>query len=315
MLLPEVAAVAAARGGVFLRRHALAGGYTDDEIRRLVSTKGWRRLRRGAYCEAQVWLRADVLEQHRMTVHAAIMVLQHPAVVSHQSAAVLLGLTLWGAPLDHVHVTRTDLHSPRREGGVHHHVGALAPEDLLVVDGIPVTSPARTAVDIAREHGAEVGLVTADAAVARPDCSVAALREVAARQADWRGARAAGRVARMADPRSESAAESRFRYLWYLAGGPDLDLQVEVTVGGVVIARLDALDFEGNTAHEVDGRVKYEGDDATDVLWREKLRQDAVRRAGVDTERWVWRDLERPERTAARMRACWRGARPWRRSS
>jgi hypothetical protein len=145
-------------------------------------------------------------------------------------------------------------------------------------------------VDVAREHGAEVGLVAADSAVARPDCSVGQLRATAARLSDWRGARAAGRVASMADPRSESAAESRFRYLWYLAGGPELDLQVEVTSGGVVIARLDALDLDGNTAHEVDGRVKYDGEDGRDVVWQEKLRQDAIQRVGLAVERWVWAD-------------------------
>jgi hypothetical protein len=312
MLLPEIAAVAAAHRGVFLRPHALAAGYTDDEIRRSHSTKEWHRVRRGAYCEAVVWKAADEPERHRMRVHAALMVLHEPAVVSHQSAAVVLGLTLWGAPLDLVHVTRTDLHSPRIEGGIHHHAGALESGDELVVDGLPVTSVARTAVDVARWHGAEVGLVTADSAVARPDCSVGQLRATAARLSDWRGARAAGRVASMADPRSESAAESRFRYLWFLAGGPELDLQVEVTVGGVVIARLDALDFDGNTGHEVDGRAKYDGEAGRDVVWREKLRQDAVHRVGLAVERWVWADIERRERTAARMRAVWRGARGWR---
>jgi hypothetical protein len=62
----------------------------------------------------------------------------------------------------------------------------------------------------------------------------------------------------------------------FLREGPELDLQVEVTVEGVVIARVDAFDFDGNTAHEVDGRIKHEGDDGRDVLWQEKLRQDAI---------------------------------------
>jgi len=97
------------------------------------------------------WRAADDVERDRMRVHAATMVLDEPAVVSHQSAAVVLGLTLWGAHLDLVHVTRTDLPAPRIEGGVHHHEGALEAGDVVVADGLRVTSPARTAVDVARE--------------------------------------------------------------------------------------------------------------------------------------------------------------------
>ena len=44
--------------------------------------------------------------RHRLLVRATMAGLRRPAVVSHQSAAVLHGLPLWDVPLDRVHVTR-----------------------------------------------------------------------------------------------------------------------------------------------------------------------------------------------------------------
>ncbi len=42
-------------GVVWLRRDALADGYTDQAIARLVRTKEWHRVRRGAYTAGELW--------------------------------------------------------------------------------------------------------------------------------------------------------------------------------------------------------------------------------------------------------------------
>ncbi len=87
-----------------LRREALAAGRSDDELGRLTRRREWQRLRRGAYVDGA--LPTDVLARHLMLVRATVPGLRRPAVVSHQSAAVLHGLPLWGVPLARVHVTR-----------------------------------------------------------------------------------------------------------------------------------------------------------------------------------------------------------------
>lgn len=309
MLLPEVAAVAGIHRGVFLRRHALAGGYSADEVRRRLACREWVAVRRGAYCEGQLWTAADEPERHRMRVHAVSMVLDEPAVFSHTSAATMLGLRTWGVSLGTVHVTRGDLRSGRHEGGVQHHPAGLPEGDVVEVEGLRVTTPARTAVDVARLAGAEAGLVTADSAAAHPACSVELIRAAAARMSDWPGARAAGCMAEMVDARSESGGESRFRYRWVMSGCGELELQVEVTIGGVVVARLDGYDVAADIGHEFDGRSKYRldaarnKDEAAEILWAEKRREDQIRRVITGLERWIWFDLEQPDRTAARMRA------------
>jgi hypothetical protein len=109
-----------------LRREALAHGYSVEEIERLCREGTWIRVRRGAYADASMWRVMSPQDRHRVIVHAVVRVLDRPAVVSHVSACVLLNLPTWGYDLSRVHVTRCDLHSPRIEGGVHHHAGSLS---------------------------------------------------------------------------------------------------------------------------------------------------------------------------------------------
>jgi hypothetical protein len=58
---------------------------------------------------------------------------------------------------------------------------------------------------------------------------------------------------------------------------------------------------------EFDGRVKYgrllkEGQDAGEVVFREKQREDLLRDLGWEVVRWVWADLAHPEVIAERLR-------------
>ena len=86
-----------------LRREAVTAGWSDDELGRLVRAGDLTRLRRGAYVDSV--LPADEAAVHGLLVRATVAGLRRPAVVSHQSAAVLHGLPLWDVPLDRVHVT------------------------------------------------------------------------------------------------------------------------------------------------------------------------------------------------------------------
>jgi predicted transcriptional regulator of viral defense system len=81
---------------LLLRRDAIASGRSDGELGRLVRAGQLSRLRRGAYVD-QV-LPAGTEAVHRLLVEATVAGLRRPAVVSHQSAAVLHGLPLWDAP-------------------------------------------------------------------------------------------------------------------------------------------------------------------------------------------------------------------------
>jgi hypothetical protein len=126
------------------RPELLAAGITDDELRRLRTQRRLTALRPGAYVASDDPRLDDAIARHVLMVRAAVQSVAPGTVVSHASAAALHGLTLWGVPLDRVHLTRD-----RRSGGRctalrHVHTAGLADDEVTDVDGIAVTSIDRT---------------------------------------------------------------------------------------------------------------------------------------------------------------------------
>jgi hypothetical protein len=81
---------------------------------------------------------------------------------------------------------------------------------------------------------------------------------------------------------------------------------VRASDGGVV-GRTDFAWEDQRLVGEFDGRVKYgrllrSGQDPGDAVFREKVREDAIRDEGWGVIRWTWVDLYRPDRLAARVR-------------
>lgn len=79
---------------------------------------------------------------------AAVKAVGDGAVLSHRSAAALHGLIPEGAGLPHVTVTRRGTR-PARRGVRVHRPRSLAADEVGEADGIPVTSVARTLLDLA----------------------------------------------------------------------------------------------------------------------------------------------------------------------
>jgi len=289
-----------------LRRDAVRDGWSDDELGRLVRSGELSRLRRGAYVDGT--LPSDAAASHALLVRATLAGLRRPAVVSHQSAAVLLGLPLWDVPLDRVHVTR-------RPGAWNDsgrllccHVARLGDDEVVEVDGAVVTSPVRTALDFARSLPHEAAVVSLDAALRLGLVGHDALRTRLLDIAGTPGSRSAARAVHAADGRSGSVGESRSRVIlnrWKL---PPSALQFEVRSGaGRLIGRTDFAWEEHRLVGEFDRRVKYgrfrrPGEDAGDAVFREKGREDSIRDEGWGVVRWTWSDLRQPHRVAARVR-------------
>jgi hypothetical protein len=116
----------------------------------------------------------------------------------------------------------------------------------------------------------------------------------------WPGIRAARRVVEFLDVRSESVGESVSRVRLMEEGLPTPELQRQVLgPAGQVVARVDFLWDEHQTIGEFDGKIKYgrllkPGRRIEDVIFDEKLREDAVRDLGLQVVRWIWQDLYRP---------------------
>lgn len=150
----------------------LASGVTDAMIRSRLRAGDLLAVRQGVFLGASFWP-DDPAAQHLVRAHAE-QVANPDAVLSHQSAAVAWGLPAPGferwddLP---VAVTFPDRgHGSQRRGSVHH-IGPL-PTGQVQRDpeGYPVTSPARTAVDLAADLPLPEALVVLDGA-ARVICA------------------------------------------------------------------------------------------------------------------------------------------------
>jgi len=297
------------RPKLILRAGAFSGGYTDGEIRRLRARGIWTSAMRGAYLVTQESERLEPADRHRISMEVLRPRIAGEPVFSHLSAAVLYRLPLWRTILGPVQVTRSPPSRGHKGPRLHTHTATLQADEVAVVDGWSVTSVARTVLDLARTLPFEQALVIADAALHRKLTTAERLAAQLERSARLPGALAAGRVVSFADGLSESVGESRSRIMIHQAGLPAPELQVEVLdQRGRFVARGDFGYRRQRVIGEFDGRMKYTGDlsgkddNPREVLWNEKLREDAVRDANWSMVRWIWADLDHPTEVIARLR-------------
>ena len=289
------------RPGLNLRPDLLADGVTDTELRALRRRGVLTTVRPGAYFAGAPPDEAAVL--HRLAVLAAVVQLAPGTVVSHRSAAVLHGLPLWGVRLDRVHATRDRTSGARSSGVVHLHAAALDADEVVLVEGVLVTSLSRTLADLGRELPFEPALVPTDAALYRglvtPDDLAAAVDRAAHRPNNA----AARRMIAFADGRAESVGETRSRVAIRRAGLPAPTLQY-----AVIGTRTDFCWEDRRTVGEFDGKVKYgrrylrPGQTPGDAVFAEKRREDALRDHGFQVVRWVWDELDPFDAVLARIR-------------
>jgi hypothetical protein len=295
------------RPGLNLRRQLLADGLTDAELRGLRRRGVLADVRPGAYVHGA--RPQEAVAHHLLAVRAALPRLAAGSVLSHLSAAVVHGLPLWSVQLDRVHVTRSRVSGARRSGVVHLHAAALDPDEVTVVGELPVTSVARTVVDLGRLLSFERALVPTDGALHRGLTSPDELLEILGRRPRRPRNAAARRVVTFADGRAESPGETRSRIAMRRAGLPAPVLQY-----AVIGKRCDFWWEQFRTVGEFDGKVKYgrllrPGQEPGDAVFDEKRREDALRDHGLEVVRWVWDELDPFELPADRLRRAF-GRRP-----
>jgi hypothetical protein len=296
-------------GAVRLRRHLLADGYTDQQIRGLVRSGVLHRIRRGAYVSGQLWNDCSREDQHRIRCRA-VLVAGHPLMVlTHVSAAIERGVPVWGIALDEVHTTRTDAKSSRREAGVIHHVGILKEEDVEVINGVRVSKAARTAIEVSATSALDATLVVANGMLHLGLITEEELRAEAHQLRYWPETLGNHVLLHLVDKRMGSVAESRAGYLFWSQHLPRPEPQVEVRDEfNDLLGIVDFLWRDLGVFLEFDGKIKYSkfrrpGESLDEYLRREKLREENI----CQVTGWVcirisWVDLEHPAATARRIR-------------
>jgi hypothetical protein len=306
-----VPAVSASRDSlVWLRSELIEVGHSDRDLARRVRSGDLRRVRRGAYVDGPTYDAANEALRHRLLTEAVVRQAQTRLVISHSSAVPHHGGPTWGMPLEVAHVTRPDGRAGRAEAGVRQHQGVLDPDDVVVQQGLEVTSATRTALDVTTCASAEASLVVVNDFLHRRLTTLPDLRGRYESMQSHPFTLKTGLVLRLADARLESAGESRTLFMCFRTGLPAPEPQYEVrNHNGELIARLDFA-WPGLGAWlEFDGREKYvkfrrDGESITDVVLREKQRESMLAElTGWRCVRITWADLQRPEATAARIAA------------
>lgn len=154
---------------------------------------------------------------------AAALLVGSRGVLSGYSAAELLGAPCapWDAPAE------VTLHA----GRLHAHPGLLVRRDRLATDEqcrvrqVPVTSPARTAYDLARRLDLTDAVVAVDAVSNAARFSPDLLLHLAARYPGARGNARVADVLAHADRRSGSPMETRLRMIMLSGGLPRPEVQ------------------------------------------------------------------------------------------
>jgi len=167
--------IAESQGGYFSARQARAAGISKAVLSHHLKSGKLQRVRRGVYRLAQF------PEMPHADLFIAWLSAGEKAVLFHESALTLYGLTDLLPAEIHLTVPRT---ASRRLPGVRFHTARLQAEEITRRQGLPVTTPARTIVDMIRSGVAQEWVTQAiHQALARGMLSETTLRE----EADRRG--------------------------------------------------------------------------------------------------------------------------------
>ncbi|KGN30202.1 hypothetical protein N802_09510 [Knoellia sinensis KCTC 19936] len=242
------------------------------------------------------------VDRHAALVHATALTHrrgEHLVFVA-DSAAAVLGLpriTAWPSVVRHL-VNRRGV-----SGSAVLRPLLGRPTEYLVVNGVRVSTPARTVVDLARHGTLEDAVTAADYCLRHVLCTPVELNaELALVPAGAPGRARARTVVELADGLSMSPGESFSRVLMFRHRIPKPRLQMTFTDDAGHVGDADFW-WEG-VVGEFDGQTKYRippgasHEEAGKVLWAEKKREDRLRRL-AEVARWVWADLKRPERLLA----------------
>ena len=281
-----------------------AAGVSPKMLRTLTSSGDLVRIRHGAYAtrSAADWAKDDPVRNHVLSVIAVRTWVGRDAVASYHSAAVLHRLNLLESlPSETVTVTLPANRQWNRpaSAGVVFHSADLPRGHVTRLYNLPVTTAARTVVDLARTLPFVDAVVVADSALHAEKAVKPELRQILDSSASWPGVKQARRVVAFADERAGSALESAARVVFDEFGLDPPELQVTIHLP----AHAFLVDFFWR-AHQViveaDGLAKYTADkDLIAQFQRDRLLRDA----GYKVVHFTWRELfKTPELVIARIR-------------
>lgn len=289
---PEVMTLLRRQGGLARRRDLRAAGLRRRALERAVRDGSLQVVTRDVL-SARLDRPADT------ALRAAVVGLAGTACGT--SAAQVWGIDLAAVPGVH-EVAVPHARSRAQWPGTVVRRRDLPAEDCTVRDGIAVTTPLRTALDLGRTLELAEAVASVDAALRAGLVSVTSLTSALVAVPPGAGRRDLTRVVRLVDPQSGSVLESLCRVLLVQAGLAPPETQLVVRGrDGRVLGRVDFAWPEQRLVVEVDGYA-FHAD-------REHYRQDRRRTNGLVLAGWTvlrfsWEDVVcRPDAVVAAVRS------------
>ncbi|MEX2528239.1 MAG: DUF559 domain-containing protein [Gemmatimonadota bacterium] len=284
-----IRALAHRQHGVATRAQILEGGMTRDQLTYRLRSGRFRRLHRGVYLVGNLHL-------PRSSEIAAVLACGPGAAISHRSAAKLLELLPHQGPAGPIHVTLVGGDRGRSPGLRPHRVRFLPLDEVTEVDGVPVTSAARTLADIAGEaemRELERALAQAER---RGLADPAGVERVMARRPHIRGVRILRSLLGDVDRRALTRSEAEERLLELVRKARLPSPHVNVLLAGYEV---DFLWRGARLVLEVDGFAYH----SSRASFEQDRRRDAILSArGFRVIRITWRQITRePEAVLARL--------------
>lgn len=270
----KVAVPVELRSAPFKAADALRVGVTRAQLR----SARYRRLGAGVYR----W--AGLRDSEIVMLAAVATRLPAGGAFSGRTAAWLHGLDL--PPCEPIEVTIPDPIGSGRRAGVRVCRAALGIEDIVVRRGLPTTSALRTVVDLGGRDPLTEGVVAADLALHAELVTMADLREYVAGHARSKGIARLRRVVGLAEPKAESAMETRLRLLLMHSRLPRPEAQVSIHDDhGRFLGRPDLLYRRQRLA------IEYDGGNHRDRLVEDNRRQNGLVGAGFRLLRFTAADV------------------------
>ncbi len=202
------------------------------------------------------------------------------------------------APCDPIEVTIPEPSGGGRRAGASVRRAALAAEEIVLRRGVPTTSALRTVVDLGGANPLAEGVVAADLFLHSRLVTIDELRSYIAQHPGVKGIVRLRRVVDLAEPKAESAMETRLRMLLVLAGLPRPEVQVSIhDQRGRFLGRPDLLYRLERLA------IEYDGANHRNRLVDDNRRQNGLIGAGFRLLRFTAADVYgTPEIVAMQVR-------------
>ena len=171
-----------------------------------------------------VYLPAGTAMTAPLRARAAWLWSRRRGVVAGRSAAALHGAK-WVDGRSAAQILWQNRHPPT---GLETWSDAYRDDEVAVADGVRFTTPARTALDIARRYRFDDAVAAIDALARATRLNPADVATLANRHCGARGIRKARRVLQLVDPGAESPRETWLRLLLIRAGFPRPTTQIPV---------------------------------------------------------------------------------------